>query len=236
MILNETNLHPTVRMSEFKRLLRLPPDYVFGDPMAGHVEWVQSWFAANGRPWLSAVAVERCEADGDAVRLDGVTVHSRELARRFRKARSAIVVAASAGPEAEAEAAVRWEEDEPDRYYFMESYASAIVEALISEARARLCAWADAQGRVLLPHYSPGYHGWSVGDQAMVFSLFGDRIQPGPMDVMDSGMLRPKKSQLAVFALADAKDAVGEPSDLVPCKYCPHLKCDFRREPSALTA
>jgi len=236
MILHETNLHPTVRMAEFKRLLRLPPDYVFGDPMAGHVEWVQSWFSAHGRPWLAAVAVANCATQGDEVQLNGVTVHSRELTRRFRKARSAIVVAASAGPEAEAEAAVRWEEDEPDRYYFMESYASAIVESLIGEARARLCAWADARGGVLLPHYSPGYHGWSVGDQAKVFSLFAANTVAGPLEVMDSGMLRPKKSQLAVFAVAEARDAVGEPADLVPCKYCPHLKCDFRREPSVLTA
>ena len=236
MILHETNLHPTVRLAEFKRLLRLPPDYVFGDPMAGHVAWVQSWVAAHGRPWLSAVAVERCEAEGEAVRLDGVTVHSRELARRFRKARSAIVVAASAGPEAEAEAAVRWEADEPDRYYFMESYASAIVEALIAEARARLCAWADAHDRVLLPHYSPGYHGWSVGDQGKVFSLFGASAVAGPLEVMDSGMLRPKKSQLAVFALASKGEAADEPVDLVPCKYCPHLRCDFRREAYALSA
>lgn len=236
MILRETNLHPVVRLAEFKRLLRLPLDYEFEDELAGHVGWVQSWFAAHGRPWLSAVAVERCEADGDDVRLDGVTVHSRELARRFRQARAAIVVAASAGPEAEAEAAVRWAADEPDRYYFMESYASAIVEALIAEARARLCAWADTQGRVLLPHYSPGYHGWSVGDQAKVFSLFPPAVVAGPLEVMDSGMLRPKKSQLAVFALAAAGDAAGEPDDLVPCKYCPHLKCDFRRKAYALSS
>jgi len=236
MILRETNLHPVVRMSEFKRLLRLPPDYEFEDELAGHVAWVQSWFAAHGRPWLSAVAIERCEAHGDDVQLDGVRVHSRELARRFRKARSAIVVAASAGPEAEAEAAVRWQADEPDRYYFMESYASAIVEALIAEARGRLCAWADTQGRVLLPHYSPGYHGWSVGDQAKVFSLFPAATMVGPLEVMDSGMLRPKKSQLAVFALALAGEAATEPADLVPCKYCPHLRCDFRREAYALGA
>jgi hypothetical protein len=234
MIFCESNLHPVVRVAEFNRLLRVPADYVFEESMAAHVTWARTWFADHGRPWVCASAVNACDAHDDAVSLGGVTVHSRELARRFRKARSAIVVAASAGPEAEAEAAVHWSNDEPDRYYFMESYASAVVEALIGEARARLCAWADAQGRVLLPHYSPGYHGWSVGDQAKVFSLLGHGARPGSLEVMESGMLRPKKSQLAVFAVAEAGEATGEPADLVPCKYCPHRRCDFRREPCEL--
>gem|GEM_PF-1913187 len=237
MIFREVNLHPAVQSVEFKRLLRVPADYAFAGPLATHAEWVRTWFAAHGRPWVCAREVNSCEVLDGMVRLGGVTVFSRELARRFRHARTAIVVAASAGAEAEAEAASRLADDEPDRYYFMESYASAIVEALIGEARARLCAWADAQVRVLLPHYSPGYHGWSVADQAKVFSLLAsDAGLPGPLAVMESGMLLPKKSQLAVFAVAQAVDATGEDADLVPCKYCPHLRCDFRREPCELAS
>ena len=235
MIFTETNLHPPVLEAEFKRLLRVPGDYEFVGQMAENAAWVRAWFAEHGRPWVCARAMVKCEVSGDIVLLEGATLSSRELARRFRHARGAAVVAASAGSEAEAEAAQRWADDEPDRYYFMEAYASAVVEALIGVARARLCAWADGAGAMLLPHYSPGYHGWSVADQAQVFQLVGrGEALPGPLEVMTSGMLRPKKSQLAVFAMAAAADAPGEAADLVPCKYCAHVHCDFRREPYAV--
>jgi hypothetical protein len=237
MTFTATDLHPVVSDAEFKRLLRVPVDFKFTDVMAEHTAWVRDWYTAHGRPWLRARAVGTCVVDADVTTLDGRELTSRELARRFRHAHGAVVVAASAGPEAEAEAGRCWENDEPDRYYFMETYASAVVEALVAEARARLCAWADGQGTVLLPHYSPGYHGWSISDQAAVFSLLaGAGAPPGPLEVMASGMLRPKKSQLAVFAVAPAGSTAGEPADLVPCKHCAHVKCEFRREPSALAS
>ena len=60
--------------------------------------------------------------------------------------------------------------------------------------------------------------------------LLAQGAAPGPIDVLESGMLRPKKSQLAVFALAPAGSASAEPADLVPCKYCALIKCEYRRE------
>lgn len=231
----ETNVHPVVSDAEFKRLLQVPADFVFTDQMAEQDAWVRAWYSEHGRPWLWASDVETCSVAGEVTTVGGQELTSRELARRFRQAHGAVVVGASAGPEAEAEAARWWEQDEPDRYYFIESYASAVVEALIAEARGRLCAWADSRGSVLLPHYSPGYQGWTVGDQARVFSLLTERgTSPGPLEVMSSGMLRPKKSQLAVFALAPVGSAAAEPADLVPCKYCAQRKCTFRREAYAL--
>ena len=233
MTFAETNLHPVVSDAEFKRLLRVPADFAFTGVMAENAAWVRGWYAAHGRPWLRATGAGSCRVDGQVTTLDGRAWTSKELARRFRSAQGAVVVAASAGPEAEAEAARCWEHDEPDRYYFLETYASAVVESLLAEARVRLCAWAEDQGTVLLPHYSPGYHGWTVGDQASVFSLLAEPL-PGPLEVMASGMLRPKKSQLAVFAVAPAGSAGAEEADLIPCKYCAHHTCDFRREPYAL--
>lgn len=231
MIFCEQTQHPVVLDSEFKRLLQLPPNYVFVDRMAENAEWVREWYAENGRPWLCARHVDGCVVTEETVTLGGRKLQSRELARRFRSARSALVVGACAGAEAEAEAARQWEIDEPDRYYFLETYASAVVEALIAEARGWLCMWTDQRGEVLLPHYSPGYRGWSVGEQGEVYALLTEtRPLPAPLEVMSSGMLRPKKSQLAVFAVAAKGAAVAEPADLVPCKYCTQIRCEFRRE------
>ncbi|MFI5356422.1 MAG: hypothetical protein ACHQ4G_03715 [Opitutales bacterium] len=233
MLFVETDSHPIVLEREFKRLLKVPPRFEFTDQMAECAAWVRTWCATHSRPWLCARVVEPCEIREGHVHLEGVGLTSRELARRFRHAQTAVIVGASAGIEAEAEAARRWAEDEPDRYYFLETYASAIVEALIAEAQARLCAWADASGRTLLPHYSPGYQGWTVGDQARVHGLLArGRDLPGPLEVMESGMLRPKKSQLAVFAVAPSELVPPAEADLVPCRHCSLARCDFRREPN----
>ena len=237
MIFSETNHHPVVPEVEFKRLLRLPADYVYEEEMALNVAWTKTWFAQHSQPWVCAEVIEDFVIEGDVVQLGGTSLESRELAKRFQHAKLAMVVAASAGVEAEAEAARRWQDDEPDRYYFMETYASAVVEALIGVARAQLCAWADARGLALLPHYSPGYQGWSVGDQAKVHELVlrGGSL-PGPLEVMSSGMLRPKKSQMAVFAVAPLEFAAQVDTALIPCKYCAHVRCEFRREPYALAS
>jgi hypothetical protein len=134
MTFAEANLHPAVSDAEFKRLLRVPADFTFTGVMAENAAWARDWYAVHGRPWLRAAGAESCRVDGEVTTLAGRAWTSKELARRFRSAQGAVVVAASAGPEAEAEAARCWANDEPDRYYFMETYASAVVEALLAEA------------------------------------------------------------------------------------------------------
>jgi hypothetical protein len=237
MIIAETNLHPEVRDEEYKRLLRVPADFEFTGAIADNVSWAKQWFAEHGRPWLWARTVDTVFATETTAVVGGIAFESRELARRFRLARGAAVVAVSAGVEAEMESARRWEAGEPDRYFFLESYASAVVEALMAEARARLCAWSDAGDNVLLPHYCPGYHGWPVTDQARLVGLLTDTgIAPGPLEVMESGMLRPKKSQVGLFGVAPSGMVLDESADLVPCKYCAHVRCEFRREPFAVAS
>ena len=46
-----------------------------------------------------------------------------------------------------------------------------------------------------------------------------------------SGMLRPKKSLLAVFALTRHRDRAASATDLVPCTMCAFGPCQFRRAP-----
>ena len=104
-----------------------------------------------------------------------------------------MLVAVSAGPECERRARQLWQDGKPDEYFFMEAFGSAVVEHLITIASGRICDWADRQGMLALPHYSPGYSGWDVADQNKLWSLI--RPQNGhsiatELQVMESGMLR----------------------------------------------
>ena len=56
----------------------------------------------------------------------------------------------------------------------------------------------------VLPHSSPGYPDWDVAEQPRLLKLIKQTRSeqfPSRVDVFDSGMLRPKKTQLAVFGV-----------------------------------
>ncbi|MDI1248913.1 MAG: hypothetical protein PSV13_08625 [Lacunisphaera sp.] len=174
-----TNDHPIVGQRDYKRFLRFPPSRTFEGPMADNAAWARDWFAAHARPWSAAIRADDTVRTLAAPHFPGVTVLT--------------LLVASAGPEAEAEAAVRWAAHEPDRYYFLECYAAATVEALLAAGRRRVGA--DK-------HLCPGYPGWPITDNhALLAALRVANALPGPLTVLPSGMLSPKKSQLAVCAL-----------------------------------
>ena len=83
-------------------------------------------------------------------------------------------------------------------------FGSAVVEHLVTVANGRICGWADANAMVALPHYSPGYSGWDVADQVKLWNLLRQNHGggfPGELEVLETGMLRPKKSLLAVVGV-----------------------------------
>lgn len=162
----------------FKRYLRFPPSREFEGTMAENAEWARDWYAAHGRPWVVAFAATegiRALTEPDHWAADD------DLA----------VVVASAGPEAENHAAACWDDDEPDRYYFLECYASAVVDSLLVRERNALGA---------SRHRSPGYPDWSIGVNVSLVDTIREAIElPGPLSTLESGMLVPKKSQIALF-------------------------------------
>jgi hypothetical protein len=162
----------------FKRYLRFPPTRPFEGTMAENATWARDWYAEHGRPWVMAFAAN------DAIRALTEPDHwpaEAELA----------VVVTSAGPEAEDHAAACWDDDEPDRYYFLECYASAVVDTLLVRERKALGA---------SRHRSPGYPDWSIGVNVPLVATIKELVDlPGPLSTLESGMLVPKKSQIAVF-------------------------------------
>ena len=114
MLLRE-QIHPSIEVDErtFKRFLRFPPARPFEGSMAEAAAWARDWFAQNGKPWMVAL-----QADESIRRL---------TANRWSPETELGVIVSSAGPEAEAHAGACFEADEPDRYYFLECYAAAVV-------------------------------------------------------------------------------------------------------------
>lgn len=83
----------------------------------------------------------------------------------------------------------------------------------------------------VLPHYSPGYSGWDTADQIRLFEAIrtGASGLPGELGLMESGMLKPKKSLLAVFGVTQQVERVRRFANLVPCENCSFSPCQYRR-------
>ena len=195
-----------VQDAEFFRLLGYPRGHQPEGRAAELAAWARDWYAEHGRPWT----------------------YQREVAGPER----AFLVAVSAGPEVEEEAQRCWRDGHPDEYFFLEIFGSAVVEHLVAAASGRICARAEGDGLIAVPHYSPGYTGWDLTDQSKLLALIrGDRPHPFPetVEVLSSGMLRPKKSQLAVFGLTARTPEALASARLVPCRNCSFSPCQYRR-------
>jgi hypothetical protein len=223
-----------VQAAEYIRLLGYPPGWILQDRARELADATRDWYARHGHPWIYARQAGTLQIADAATAIDGVTFSSPRLRNTLHaaSAHSAILVAASAGPELEHEAQTRWRDDKPDEYFFLEVYGSAVVEHLVTAMGARLCAWADGDGSAVLPHYSPGYPEWTIDEQPALLALIhrsGPRAMP--IEVLDSGMLRPKKSLLAVFGLTRHIDRVRRLTGLSPCENCSFGPCNYRRAP-----
>ena len=241
-MLQFSDVQPAVEVDvqEYKRLLGLPSDYALEGRVASLADWARLWYSRHGRPWFHVQQAQKVEIEEAGVTLDGATMKSPRLQRIFEdsKADGAVLVAVGAGPEAELEAAKLWKEEKPDEYFFLESYGSAVVEHLTMSVGAQLCEWAEGLDMAVLPHMSPGYQGWDISDQARLHGLIAsgeNTVFPGGLDVLTSGMLRPKKSLLAVFGLTHRRELTQELSELVPCVRCSFNPCSFRRAPYKLS-
>jgi hypothetical protein len=221
---------------EYARLLGYPRGFVLEGRALELAEQARDWYAENGRPWFYARQAETFEVAGDAVYFDGLPFVSKRLESTLRQAEahSVILVAVGAGREAEEEARQRWADEKPDEYFFLEMYASAVVEHLTTATGARLCDWAEQHAMAVLPHYSPGYPEWDVAEQPRLLELMKRTRRerfPSCVEALDSGMLRPRKTLLAVFGLTHHIDRLHRLTDLVPCESCSFGPCQYRRAP-----
>jgi len=232
----DTNPNVNVQESEYKRLLGFPAHHELAGRARELADWARRWYTEQGRPWIYARQTDGLALVDGQVRINGAAFSSGRLYDQLAdvQADNAVLVAVSAGKQCEEEALQLWREEKPDEYFFLEVYGSAVVEQLIAGAAYRICDWADQHRLAALPHYSPGYPGWDIADQNRIFGLIRQQMNcefPEEIRVLDTGMLQPKKSLLAVFGITPHLDRVERPTRMIPCENCSLPSCQYRRVP-----
>ena len=164
------------------------------DPLKG---WAESPADVRLRP----IAKLRPEI---VVLAESVELRSPVLAQRMReaKAHALAIIGVSAGPEVDDEIDRRWQQGLPDESMLLNAWAAAAVEYARGQAVSRLRQALRRHRIAVLEHNSPGYAGWSLGDQQRLLALLSSGPIPGPLEALESGALRPVRSTLAVAGLA----------------------------------
>jgi hypothetical protein len=131
------------------------------------------------------------------------------------------VTAITAGHEVDEEVDRLWNAGRVDEAYFLDRYAAAVVEKLAQD---------------LGPYQSPGTGRLPFGEQWKLFSYIAP-LNP-EIEILPSGMLKPKNSILAIVRAGIKPAATGrmqrEPRSRglyarVPCTQCDLAGCSFRR-------
>jgi hypothetical protein len=230
----DTSPDVQVPAAEYARLLGFPRDHVLEGRSRELANSARDWYAEHGRPWIYVREAESLQLTGDLIVMERAVFSSGRLQKQLidSDAHLAILFAVSAGPEAEAEAQKLWRDEKPDEYFFLEVFATAVVEQLVVSVGAHLCDLLERKGMSVLPHYSPGYQHWDISQQPKLLNLL-KRRQQLELETLESGMLRPKKSLLGVFGVARQTQRTRRLTDLMPCQNCSLVRCQYRRVPWA---
>ena len=232
--LMDINPDINVKEEEYIRLLGYPKSYQLEGRSKELAEWAREWYNKNGKPWIYAVPVSNFDISNGKLIIDSVEFSSKKLLKHLKDSasHSAMLVAVSAGEECENKARELWDEGKPDEYFFLEVYGSAVVEHLITQIGFTFCEQGEKNGFAVLPYYSPGYPGWDIEDQYCLLKLMKRKNNlPGEISVMQTGMLNPKKSLLAVFGITKHLDKVKDLRELIPCETCCLSSCQYRGAP-----
>jgi hypothetical protein len=223
-----------IEAPELARLLGLPRERPLEGEMAARAAGARDWYARHGRPELLARrnAIERI-AEETVMLEGGRQLTGAAIARRLAggHAHAALAVAVTAGPEVDAETERLWASDRPDEAFFLDRVATAVVERLMLRAATWLCREASFAGETALAHLSPGCGAWEFEAQRQLFAWLAGSETPTalpPLEMLESGMLRPKLSLLAVVGLT-REGAASTAAD--SCRSCDLARCAFRRAP-----
>jgi hypothetical protein len=131
-------------------------------------------------------------------------------------ATSAFVFAATSGNEFETY--LRSLKGEHIKEFFADAIGSEIPEAIIGFMLAKLFQGGKREGRYHSLSFSPGYCGWSVAEQKMLFSLLPEK--PSGILLNESSLMTPLKSVTGF---------IFEGYEMFPDKYfcdnCKNLSC-----------
>lgn len=151
------------------------------------------------------------------------TVHPGEIiTRHLRKSEIIIVILGSVGSETDQWITTKREGNDIMEAFIADALGSTIVEAIVNKGKSYLERKMLDFGLKISNSYSPGYCGWNVAEQQMLFSLFP--LSFCGVTLTKSSLMIPIKSVSALIGIG--KDIEKKPYG---CAICRKKNCYKRK-------
>jgi hypothetical protein len=190
---------------------------------------------ALGRELMAPRAVVRWspvgeEAGGRLALADGPTFTIPGIAETWGRVREVAGAVVTIGGALEARVAALWDARELPLAAMLDSVGSGAVESLAEHVNDLLCQQGIARGARVTNRISPGYGGWDVSEQNLLFHFVGGA--PIGVELNAACFMTPEKTiTLLVGAGPDAR----VDHYFSQCVRCWMAGCAYRRAPAART-
>ena len=168
--------------------------------------------------------------DVDRLIADGVTLTIPRIAERWGAVDEIVAGVCTIGAALEAHVASLWQARELPLAMMLDSVGSGAVESLAEYVNDVLCQEGIAHGVNVTNRVSPGYGGWDVAEQRLLWRLCpGDAVG---VTLNESAFMTPTKS---ITVLVGAGRAARVDDYFSQCARCWMRECAYRRAPAVRT-
>jgi hypothetical protein len=172
----------------------------------------------------------RVARDGDRLIADGVTLTIPRIGERWGAVDEIVAGVCTIGAALESHVASLWQARELPLAMMLDSVGSGAVESLAEYVNDVLCQEGIAQGLKVTNRVSPGYGGWDVAEQRLLWRLCpGDAVG---VTLNESAFMTPTKS---ITVLVGAGRAARVDDYFSQCARCWMRECAYRRTPALRT-
>jgi hypothetical protein len=165
--------------------------------------------------------------DGDRLTADGVTLTIPRIAERWGAVETIAAGVCTIGAALEQRVSELWAARELPLAMMLDSVGSGAVESLAEYVNDELCREGVARGVKVTNRVSPGYGGWDVAEQRLLWQLCpGERVD---VSINDACFMHPTKT-ITILVGAGAGARVDDYFN--QCARCWMRDCGYRRGPA----
>jgi len=188
---------------------------------------------ALGRTLMEPRAVLRTfpvRREGDRLTAAGVTLTIPRIAERWGAVDEIVAGVCTIGDALERHASELWDARELPLAMMLDSVGSGAVESLAEYVNDQLCQEGIARGVKVTNRVSPGYGGWDVAEQRLLWQLCaGDDVG---VTLNEACFMTPTKT---ITILVGAGAAAHVDDYFSQCARCWMRDCAYRRAPAVRT-
>ena len=160
-----------------------------------------------------------------------VVLHSTQLPKILKKSDAVVILLVTAGNKITEESRRLMAAGKMTQALAISAVGSAMVVDLMKELTHQVFTQAQKRNYGTTLRVGPGYTGWHLNDQSILFSFFDQGVMNRdtiPITLNHGVMMTPEKSLLGMVGLNPGGK---EAPEIEPCRICDLKGCDMRKAP-----